>query len=93
MRLLMDLAERTVDVVRLVSDEVRRSEDQVRLAFQAAEGRDYQDFFRIFAEVVGLDIRAVRRAFVRIWLGDPQNVAFATQSVTDIAASVNRSHL
>jgi hypothetical protein len=87
--LLIGVVEHGTDLVNRVATETRRSEDSTRMAFQAAEGRDYHDYFAVFARAIGLDIRAVRRIFVRLWLEEPHNAASAKQLLHEIAKSVN----
>ena len=88
--LLLNFVENQPNIVQALAGELKKGEDQIRVALEVTTGKDHHDYFRVFAEAVGLDIRAVRRALVRLWLSsDGANKALGEGLVGEIAQSVN----
>jgi hypothetical protein len=66
-------------------------EDLIHVGLQVASGRDHHDYVRVFADAVALDIRAVRRAFVRIWLAEPEHGRLARQLLDEIGTAMEEA--
>jgi len=89
--LLQAFASQSPATLRLLADELGKTEEQMQVAFDFAAGADHHDFFNRIADVLGMDASIVLRGFVRVWLNEQINSASAEtfiQSVRKAATGV-----
>jgi len=83
-RLLKALADTTPDIATVLAAELGRSLTDITVALNCVAGLDYHDYFRDFAGALNIDIAIVRRAFVRVWLQNADNLDASQRLIEDI---------